>query len=230
MATSWKTILEEYYQHIEAPKIPKQYLCMNPYKNQETLDIVFRFLAQYYNDSNIRTVLFGINPGRLGSGLTGISFTDPVRLKNILKMDHSFEMRPELSSEFIYEVIDAWGGPSSFFSSFFLSAVYPLGFMHHEKNINYYEFENWQKHMLKPILKELKTHLKWPVNRTKAICVGQGENYKILNQINDELHLFDEIIPLPHPRWVLQYRRKSKQDYLDLYLKTLSDCLPPISS
>ena len=30
-----------------------------------------------------------------------------------------------------------------------------------------------------------------------------------LSLLNIELNLFDEIIPLPHPRWVMQYRRKS---------------------
>ena len=78
---------------------------------------VLRLANSFRNPSSRRGRLFV--SGRFGSGLTGISFTDPQRLKNVLNIDHSFDMRPELSSEFIYEVIEAFGTPKDFFSSFF---------------------------------------------------------------------------------------------------------------
>lgn len=223
---NWNKTLVDYFSQLECPEIPNQYGCMNPYKNEETMRVVTTFLNRFYDDDKKRTLLFGINPGRFGSGLTGISFTDPLRLKSVLGIDHSFDMRPELSSEFIYEVIDAFGGPEVFYSSFFISAAYPLGFLHEGKNINYYEFKDWKKHMLKPLQKELLENVSWPVNRDRAICIGRGENFKILNSINDELHLFKEIVPLPHPRWVLQYRRKRKLEFVDEYHKTLQSSLP----
>ena len=80
---------------------------MNPYQQDETMQVVNAFLGKYYDDTEPRTLLFGINPGRFGSGITGISFTDPVRLKEVLGIDHSFDLRPELSSQFIYQVIEA---------------------------------------------------------------------------------------------------------------------------
>ncbi len=223
---NWKSTLIDYYQNLECPSIPKEYGCMNPYKNEDTMQVVSTFLNEYYNDSNQRTLLFGINPGRFGSGLTGISFTDPVRLKNVLDIDHPFEMKPELSSEFIFEVIAAFGGPKAFFESFFISAAYPLGFLFENKNINYYEFKDWKKHMFEPLKKELQTNFSWTVNRDVAICIGQGENYKVLNALSQELCLFKEVIPVPHPRWVLQYRRKRKLEFVDQYIKTLQRCMP----
>jgi len=217
----WSAQLSRYYHDLKKPIIPEWYECMNPYEHKETMTIVDEFLTKYYSDDKPRTLIFGINPGRFGSGITGISFTDPVRLKEKLKIKHPFEMRPELSSEFIYEVISAYGGPKKFFSNFFISAVYPLGFLHEGKNINYYELDKWKSYMLDFIVDELNAHAKWPINREKCICIGQGENFKVLKELNDEHKWFDKVVALPHPRWVLQYRRKEKEEYITAYLDAL---------
>ncbi|MEX2595362.1 MAG: uracil-DNA glycosylase family protein [Salibacteraceae bacterium] len=199
---------------------------MNPYTNPETMKVVELFLDKFYRDHNVRTMLFGINPGRFGSGITGISFTDPVRLKSKLDIEHSFDSRPELSSEFIYKVIDAFGGTEVFFSRFFISAVFPLGFLHEGKNINYYEFKNWKAIMQQPIIDELNAHMQWNVNRDVAICIGRGLNFKVLEALNKEHGWFNKIISLPHPRWILQYRRKEEVVHLNTYCRILSESLP----
>ena len=36
---------------------------------------------------------------------------------------------------------------------------------------------------------------------------------------------FDEIIPLPHPRFIMQYRRKQKQQFIDQYLHALNSSI-----
>lgn len=187
------------------------------------MKVVQSFLEGYLQDNHQRTVLFGINPGRFGSGVTGISFTDPVRLKEVLGIDHSFDMRPELSSQFIYEVIESYGGPQKFYQSFFISAVYPLGFLKDGKNINYYELENWRDYMEEPIVKELEQHMDWNVNRDVCVCIGKGRNYKELKRLNETHQWFNRIEVLPHPRWILQYRLREKEMHLNHYLQTLDD-------
>jgi hypothetical protein len=218
----WSTQLKQYFSALKAPDVPQQYEVMNPYAQPETMSIVDQFLSKYLHDDRKRVLLFGINPGRFGSGITGISFTDPIRLKETLGIDHPFEMRPELSSAFIYEAIEAFGGPARFYRDFFISAVYPLGFLHDGKNINYYELKDWKDYMIQPIVDELNTHMKWPIQRDVAVCIGKGENFKVLKALNKEHGWFDRIEVLPHPRWILQYRRREKMLHLDAYLKVLS--------
>ena len=83
--------------------------------------------------------MLGINPGRFGAGVTGITFTDPVRLEKECGIPNNFDKRQELSSVFIYDFIAAWGGAEAFYSRFFLSAVFPLGFTREGRNLNYYD-------------------------------------------------------------------------------------------
>jgi hypothetical protein len=39
--------------------------------------------------------------------------------------------------------------------------------------------------------------------------------------LNNEHKWFGEIIPLPHPRFILQYRRKQKDEFIHQYLSVL---------
>ena len=89
--------------------------------------------------------MLGINPGRLGGGLTGISFTDPVALRTFCGIENEFGLKRELSSEFIYHVIEAYGGPEKFYHDFFISAICPLGFMKGTVNCNYYDDKKLQE-------------------------------------------------------------------------------------
>lgn len=218
---NWSEHLSAYYRSLHCPPLPSEYECMNPYQNDETMKLVDAFLKKYLNDQYQRTLLFGINPGRFGSGVTGISFTDPIRLENKLGIKNPFDKRPELSTEFIYEAIEAAGGVDFFYRHFFISAVYPLGFLKEGKNINYYELKNWKNYMLDHVVKEINAHMHWPINRKVAISIGAGDNLKVLSQLNEQHGWFNEIRSLPHPRWVMQYRRKRKAEFLEVYTKEL---------
>src|SRR5688572_26567768 len=54
-----------------------------PYEDVETRRVMACFYHTYYGDQNKRTFILGINPGRFGAGLTGIPFTDPIRLEQL---------------------------------------------------------------------------------------------------------------------------------------------------
>ncbi|MGB3465178.1 MAG: hypothetical protein WBA74_07910, partial [Cyclobacteriaceae bacterium] len=64
-------------------------------------------------------------------------------------------------------------------------------------------------------------HFKYVAKEDKIYSLGQGKNIKYLEYLNKKYQLFGEIVPLPHPRWILQYRRKRKDEFLDLYLEKL---------
>lgn len=195
---------------------------MNPYKDEAAWAVTAQFYPKYYNDNRPRAFIFGINPGRYGAGVTGIPFTDPIRLAERCGIANDFQKRAELSSEFIYGMIDAFGGPESFYGRYHFTAISPLGFVRDGKNLNYYDdkellkaFEPW---MLRCIRRQLETMPTFPV----CYCLGEGENFRYFNRINEQHGFFQEIIPLPHPRWVMQYRRPRIGEYVDLYKERLS--------
>ena len=93
----------QYYQQLRGPaNLPSQVEVLNPYQNEYKLALCQQFYNKYYFDNQPRKILFGINPGRLGAGLTGIPFTDPVMLSNRCNITNELNQRAEISSRFIY--------------------------------------------------------------------------------------------------------------------------------
>ncbi len=194
---------------------------LNPYENPAVKDIVTSFFTRFYDDRQDRVILLGINPGRFGAGITGITFTDPIRLEEDCQIPNGFEKRAELSSRFIYDVISSYGGCQAFYQRFFLSAVSPLGFVRDGKNLNYYDDRDLEAALGKFIESTLRGQLDLGIRKDKAICLGEGKNMKYLEKLNRKLDLFGEIISLPHPRWVMQYRFKRKEEFIEKYLEVL---------
>ena len=102
---------------------------MNPYQDPETWKLASRFYEKFYCDKKPRAFLFGINPGRHGAGVTGIPFTDPIRLAGECGIANHWKKKGELSSEFIYAMIGAYGGVDAFYGRYFFTAMSPLGFV-----------------------------------------------------------------------------------------------------
>ena len=179
------------------------------------------FFRKYYNDDQPRRLLFGINPGRFGAGTTGINFTAPKQLKEYCSIDHSFKNQTELSAEFIYDVINAYGGPGKFYKDFFITSVCPLGFIKDGVNLNYYDDKDLLKQVNPFITDSIKKQLALGFKTDRCFCIGGDKNLKFFSLLNKEYQFFKEIIPLPHPRFIMQYRRKQKQDFIDEYLRAL---------
>ena len=202
-------------------KLPKGVSLMNPYANRGSWSLTKSFYQKYYSDSIPRTFIFGINPGRFGGGVTGIPFTDPIRLEEECGITNELKKLPELSSQFIYGMIDKFGGPDRFFGHFFFSALSPLGFVQAGKNLNYYDnrelYQESEPFIIDCIKKQLKT-----ISASKTcICLGEGQNFNYFEKLNEKNGFFAEIIPLPHPRWIMQYRRKRIDEFVEQYVRTL---------
>lgn len=203
-------------------RLPRGVTVMNPYEDPETFRLCRMFFEKYYKDEKPRKLLLGINPGRHGAGLTGISFTDPVRLEKICGVPNHFSKKPELSSEYIYKVIEASGGPDEFFSHHFISSLSPLGFLKGGKNINYYDIPALEMKVTPFIVETLSETMSWKVFDPHVYCIGEGKNYQFLQKLNSRHGWFTKITPLAHPRFVMQYRRKKVDDYVHNYLHHLS--------
>ncbi len=201
--------------------LPRGIHTMNPYQDDYVFGLCKQFFRKYYSDHDTRTLLLGINPGRFGSGATGISFTDPIRLQQNCAIPNTLAKKPELSSDFIYRMIEAFGGPSIFYRKYFISAVSPLGFTMHGKNINYYDHEKLQEAVTPFVVKSITTLCATGIDGKVCYCVGEGKNLKFLERLNRENHWFEAIVPLPHPRFIMQYRRKHLDEYIRKYLEAL---------
>jgi len=213
----------KYYKNLKPSwKLPEGIELIFPFSNDGVFDIMNQFYTKYYHDTDKRCMLFGINPGRLGAGMTGVPFTDPIRLENKCRITNSIKKRQELSSVFIYDMISKFKSVEDFYSKIYITSICPLGFTKDGKNYNYYDSKVLYESVEKEIVKAIQEQLKFNCRSDKAFSLGKGKNFKVLQKLNAKYNWFDEVVPLPHPRWVMQYKLKTKELYLDEYVNKLS--------
>ncbi|GAB4093473.1 uracil-DNA glycosylase family protein [Flaviaesturariibacter terrae] len=219
---TWAQQLYHFYTHFDPPRpLPNGVEWLFPQEEREVQKVVKAFLDKYYNDRNERRLLLGINPGRFGAGVTGVNFTAPRQLTDALGIKHSFKMQSEISAEFIYELIAAYGGPDAFYGRHFIGSVCPLGFVQHGKNINYYDDKELLAAVEPFIIESIEAQLQLPVDRSVCLVIGGEKNFKYLDKLNNRYGWFEKLQPLPHPRFIMQYKRKEKQRFIDQYLQVL---------
>jgi hypothetical protein len=243
-------ILTEFYRTLKPPPgLPAGIEVLFPQQCPETMKVIRLFFKKFYDDPYPRRLIFGINPGRFGAGTTGINFTAPRQLKEFCGIDHPFKNQSELSAEFIYEMIQRYGSVKKFYSEWFISAVCPLGFvtspglsdhplqgrgkispglsdhpLHRRgkgKNINYYDDKKLMMAVTPFIISSIRQQVDMGFKTDYCICVGGEKNFKFFNAFNEEHGWFDRIIPLPHPRFIMQYRRRQKEKFVHQYLNAL---------
>jgi hypothetical protein len=203
-------------------RLPEGIDVMNPLQNREAYALCEKFYHRFYDDQQHRKIILGINPGRFGGGITGIPFTDPVKLETFCDIPNKLSKKTELSADFIYKMIEGFGGAKQFYGSFFISAVSPLGFTHNGVNLNYYDNKELETLIRPFILDSIRAQLKFPIDRDICFCLGEGQNYKYLLKLNKEYSFFEKIIALPHPRFIMQYRRKKITDFVNIYIQKLN--------
>lgn len=197
--------------------LPKGVEVLSPFQKPDVWDVCKVFYTKYYA-AGPRTLLIGINPGRFGAGMTGIPFTDPIRLKDPCGIDNPWPARQELSSVFMYDMIRAYGGPGAFYGQFYITSVSPLGFTLDGKNLNYYDNSQLLKDLEPFAVHCLQHQLDWGMATDVAFCLGGGKNFAYLEKLNGTYGFFKKIVPLPHPRFVMQYRLKQKDLHIRQYL------------
>lgn len=221
-----KNFAEEYLsflRNLKWPEKPPEVTVLNPFADATAWKLTEAFYRKFYSDTGKRTLIIGINPGRFGGGVTGIPFTDPIRLAVDCQIPNELQKKPELSSNFIYQMITALGGPANFYGRYLFTAVSPVGFTMAGKNLNYYDHPDlkgdaWQKFMVSCFEQQIEIGAETGC----AFVLGQGENLKFLEKLNSEHRFFSELRVLPHPRWVMQYRLKRLTEYIEVYRQALS--------
>jgi hypothetical protein len=198
---------------------------LDPFRNPTTRTCAQLFYQKYYADNEPRVFVFGINPGRFGAGMTGVPFTDPIRLQNECGIANDLPKKPELSSVFIYSFIQRWGGLETFFDSFFVAAVCPVGFVRDGLNYNYYDDPRLLKSLRPFILSSMERQVAIGARRDVAIVLGTGKNFQFIDALNGEHGFFRELVPVEHPRFIMQYRRKRLDEYLTRYQRVFTAAL-----
>jgi hypothetical protein len=210
--------------------LPHAIEVLNPFvgENAETVwPIVTLFYRKFYSDSHKRQLILGINPGRLGAGSTGLPFTDTKRLNDDCDIPFSTFKTHEPSSVFVYDVIREFGGPTAFYKRFYIGSVSPLGFVTRGKkgmiNINYYDDKQLEKAVTPFIINSINQQLDFGLDRSRIFVLGTGKNYKFLEKLNKQEQFTERLIPLEHPRFIMQYRAKRKHEFIEKYLRLLGE-------
>ncbi len=204
---------------------------MNPFRggNDYILQVSSAFYRKFYSDNSPRRLILGINPGRFGAGFTGVAFTDTKRLTSECGIPYTGRQTHEPSSVFIYEMIKAYGGPEKFYSHFYITSICPLGFTQtgqngREKNYNYYDRPDLTAAVYDFMTENIRKQIELGVLTDTCFCLGTGKNEKFLLELNAKYKFFGKIIALEHPRFIMQYRSKSMQDYIGKYLQSFQAC------
>jgi len=98
--------------------------------------VVTQFKQQFYKDGFPKTVLCGINPGRLGAGKTGIPFIDFASLSQMVRSVNCDES--ERSAKFFFDVVQEIG-IEKFYRNFYVTNISWVGYTNNNKNVNYYQ-------------------------------------------------------------------------------------------
>lgn len=221
---------DKYLSSISIP-LPESFKLLNPFNESSKLkteQIVQKFYNKFYNDNKMRRMILGSSPARRGTATTGIPFEDAIHLQNQTGIHIDDFYINKASSNFLYDVIDMYGGPEKFYCDFYMNFVCPLGIARinskgKEVNCNYYENKKLQNSLYDFIVTTLEKQIEFNIDRSVCYCIGSGENYAFLNKLNEKLKLFDKIIPLEHPRFIMQYNSKNKDYYLEKYMNALKE-------
>lgn len=199
----------------------------SPFREPEVYALLSQFAHKFYLDGPPRVAMLGINPGRLGMGRTGVAFTDPTALAEFCGIPNELpRQRPETSTQFVYKVITEMGGPAVFYEHFYLASVYPLVLLKNGLNHNYYD----SPALIKSLWADMRLSLRQQVQdlglrRDVAVSLGR-RNGLFFQRLNDELGLFEKIIVLDHPRYLMQYKSRDLAANVAHYVETLGQCLP----
>lgn len=211
--------------------LPQNFKIINPFigeQKEKILKISTTFYRKYYNDNNKRKLILGSSPARRGSAIIGIPFEEANHLQKEtgILIDNFYINKS--SSNFLFDVMEQYGGIKKFYSNFYMNFVCPLGIVKineigKETNFNYYENKELQESLYTFIVDSIRDIINFGIDTSVCYCIGSGENFKFLTEINNKYNFFEKIIPLEHPRFIMQYNKNRKNEFMKKYLDALNN-------
>lgn len=207
---------------IYSGKLPPGFDVLNPFNdNPETTIVMQQFYKEFYNDNKKRKFIIGINPSRHGAGVTGVPFTDTKRLESVCKIKMQSAHTHEVSSVFMYDMIQSYGGAKSFYSDFYINSPFPLAIVRKKNNTwlnaNYYDDATLFLMLKDYMIETLKKHINLGLITSEVFILGK-KNALFISEINKKANLFKKMTVLDHPRFIQQYKSKEKLNYINKYL------------
>lgn len=206
--------------------LPAGFKIINPFEGdqkEQVKRVTTAFYQKYYDDTCPRRLILGSSPARRGTAVTGIPFEDAKHLQSETGIYIDNFYINQSSSGFLYDVIKKYGGCEKFYNDFYMNFVCPLGIVRinsngNEVNCNYYESKELQDILYPFIISAIRSQIGFGLDTSVCYCIGSGENYDFLSKINREHKFFNKIIPLEHPRFIMQYNSKSKDKFIEKYI------------
>ena len=209
----------EFYKSFPQPDVFDTSLQFhNPFDSPSRKSAIEDFCSTYYNDENPRIHLLGINPSRLTATSTGVNYTDGYALQNYCGIANDFSKTRELTAEFFYEMINAVGKAKHFYATVFAWAALPVAITTEGAYINYYDADDPK------IYEAVEENIKWMTKLPsvgKLVIVGSGQNQKFIESCEGFPFGYNQVVTLPHPRWIMQYNRKRIDVFIDAYKDAL---------
>ncbi len=203
--------------------LPKGFAVLNPFfDNPETIEVMKKFYSTFYKDNNKRKFIIGINPSRHGAGLTGVPFTDTKRLDMCCGIKMTSAYSHEVSSVFMYDMIEAYGGVNKFYADFYINSPFPLAIIRESPggrwtNANYYDDKDLVKMTEAFMAASMKHHISFGLHTEEVFVLGK-KNAAFLKKLNEKYALFNKMSVLDHPRFIQQYKFRQRDVYIDKYL------------
>ena len=209
--------------------LPEGFEVMNPFfDNPETITVMSKFYQKFYNDYHQRKLIIGINPSRHGAGVTGVPFTDTKRLETVCAIEMKSAHTHEISSVFLYDVIEHFGGVEVFYEKFYINSPFPLAIIRKtlkgNLNANYYDDKDLFEAVKPFMIQSLKDHIDLGLDTSEVFILGK-KNATFIDKINSQEKFFEKMTVLEHPRYIQQYKIKEKQLYIDKYLIALNKAI-----
>ena len=208
--------------------LPDGFQVLNPYMdNPETMVVMEQFYKKFYNDLLQRKFIVGINPSRYGAGVTGVPFTDTKRLESECGIPMHSAHTHEISSVFMYDMIEEFGGVTDFYRQFYINSPFPLAIVRKNPagkwlNANYYDDVKLFESVKDFMILSLRNHISLGLDTSEVYVLGK-KNAQFIHKLNKEAKLFGSLKVLEHPRYIQQYKSKEKQLYIDKYILTLNN-------
>lgn len=199
---------------------------INPFTdNPETIRVMSEFYDKYYHDDRKRKFIIGINPGRFGAAVTGVPFTDTKHLESECGISMKSVQTHEVSSGFVYDMIDAYGGLTPFYRDIYINSLFPLAIVRQNSsgkwvNANYYDDAAIFRMTEDFIIECLRKQIGFGLDTDEVFVMGK-KNADFVRKINQRTGMFGSLTILEHPRYIQQYKAKEKQLFIDKYIRAL---------
>ena len=173
--------------------------------------VMENFWATFYPEGPPPQVICGLNPGRHGAGLTGVPFRDFKTLSKWMQGINRQDAEP--SAQFFAKVVEAVG-VEAFFKRFYVTNISAVGYVRDGKNLNYHDLPEVALRVVeRNFMEEMAS-----VQPTRIIALGKHPYATVGKLLSSSV---GDIAYLPHPSWIMTYRRREADDWLGRYIDAL---------